>query len=132
MPASGSRNQSGALSLSLGATLAGKALPLAGAPLWFLLPLAGMAAAARLEASFPDRALALRLCAALATAGFIAAPWVEGLGGSLSLLALGGAAAALPAAVLRAAPEMERAPASSACWSALALGAGAGALLGLG
>jgi hypothetical protein len=121
-----------ALALSAGTTLAGKALPLGGATIWLLAPLAGMAVFAQIDSRVPDRALALRLAAALAVAAFVSAPeGPEGLGGTLALLALGGAAAALPATIIREAAEMERAPASSAAWIALTVGAGAGALLAI-
>jgi hypothetical protein len=85
-----------------------------------------MAAAARAEgaarnALIVPRALAVFGAVALALRHF-APPAAVGLG----LFALGGLCAALPAAVARAAGEMERPLASSLAWSALALGAGIG------
>ena len=122
----------GALGLSSGVSLGGKALPFLNATVWLCAPLAGMAVFAQLESRLPWPTLPLRLCAALATAAFIAAPLgPEGLGGLLALIALGGAAASLPATILRESAELHRAPASSLAWSALAFGAGLGALLAL-
>jgi hypothetical protein len=95
--------------------------------LWAALPpLLGMAAAARAEgaagnALIVPRGIAVLGAVALALRQF-APPAAVGLG----LFALGGLCAALPAAVARAAGEMERPVASSLAWSALALGAGIG------
>ena len=112
-----------AIALSAGTTLGGKALPLFSPAAWMLAPIAGMALLAR---------LGLRATLAVAAAAFCTAELgPEGLGGMFGLLAIGGAAAALPAAVVRDAPEMERAPAASVAWMALAAGAGLGALVGL-
>jgi hypothetical protein len=121
-----------ALGLSPGTTLAGKALPLGGATLWLVAPLLGMSVFAQLEGRLQGRSTALRLCAALAVLAFITAGLpVDGLAGTLALLALGGAAAALPATVLREAAELERAPAASLAWTALIAGAALGALVAL-
>lgn len=120
----------GALALSAGSTfLGGVALPAGSWLVWLLAPAAGMALATRLDALRPQRALALRAATALAAAAFCLSPHApDGWGGLGGLLALGAAAAALPAAILRAAPEMERPAASSLGFIALALGAGLGAL----
>ncbi len=121
-----------ALAVSSGVTLAGKALPLYGATVWLFAPLVGMALASRLEPLWPARAWSLRVCLACAAAALVAAPHAPaGLGGTLALVALGGAASALPAALFRTAAEMDRGPASSLGFTALALGAGLGALLPL-
>ena len=88
------------------------------------LPLAGMAVAARLEERARNAVLLPRGLLALAALSFA----LRAHGGDLlSLFVLGGAAAALPAAVARGAGEMDRPLASSLAWMALALGAGAGA-----
>ena len=121
-----------ALALSAGSSLFGEALPLGSPWSWLCAPLAGMVLASRLEARFPSRALVLRGCLALAAAAFAIGPHgPDGLGGALALFALGGALAALPAAILRSAAEMDRAPASSLGFTALSLGAGLGALVAL-
>ena len=125
-----------ALAISPGVTLAGKALPLYGATVWLILPLAGMAVFAQLEARINRLALPLWICAALSLAAALlswlglAREGLEGVGGSVALFALGGTAASLPATILRGAAEMDRAPASSLAWTALAVGAGVGALAG--
>ena len=86
-----------------------------------LLPLAGMAIAARLDPHMPNAVILPRAAAALAVAGFFVP--------MLRLLSIGALFAALPASVARAAGEMERPIASSLAWSALAAGAAVGAVL---
>jgi hypothetical protein len=91
-----------------------------------LAPLAGMALAARAEAFARNAATVPAGTVALAAAA-VALRWTGAapqLALLLGLLAVGGAATALPAAVARGAGEMERPVASSLIWSALALGAG--------
>jgi hypothetical protein len=92
-------------------------------PLWaaLLLPLAGMAIAARADPYVPNALVLPRLAVALAALGLLWPP--------LRLLAIGVLFAAIPAAVARAAGEMERPLASSLAWSALAAGAAIGAVL---
>lgn len=106
-----------AAALVLGAATLFAAAPARGVPA-ALLPIAGMALAARLEPRMPN---ALALPRALAVLALVAA--IVGVP-TLALIVLGAGAAVLPAAVARAA-EMERAPTSALVWSALALGAAA-------
>jgi len=91
-----------------------------GAGLWLAL---GMIAAARLEPYMPHAIALPRMAALLGVIGRIAA-WPP-----LSLLAMGGMFAAIPAAVLRGAGEMERPLASSLAWSALVAGAALAAVI---
>lgn len=81
-----------------------------------LLPLGGMAVAARLEARAPNAVVLPRALVAVAALSLGIAP--------LGPLALGAAATLLPASVARGAGEMERPVASSLAWMAVALGAG--------
>ncbi len=92
-------------------------------PIWaaLLLPLLGMAIAARLDPLLPNAVVLPRAAAALAAVGLFAPP--------LRLVAIGALFAAIPAAVARGAGEMERPLASSLAWSALAAGAAIGAVL---
>ena len=92
-------------------------------PTWaaLLLPLAGMALAARLEPRMPNAVTLPRVAAVLAIAGLLV-PW-------LRLVALGALFAVIPASIARGAGEMERPIASSLAWSALAAGAAVGAVL---
>ncbi|MGZ6124715.1 MAG: hypothetical protein ACXWLR_07130, partial [Myxococcales bacterium] len=92
-------------------------------PPWaaLLLPLAGMAIAARADPHLPNAVLLPRGALIAAALGLLWPP--------LRLLAIGALFAAVPAAVARGAGEMERPIASSLAWSALALGAAAGAVL---
>jgi hypothetical protein len=88
-----------------------------------LLPLLGMALAARLESRMPNALWLPRAAVVLALVGNVL--------GSRPLLALslGVMFAASPAAVARGAGEMERPVASSLAWSALIAGAALGAVL---
>ena len=86
-----------------------------------LLPLAGMAVAARVEPRMPNAMWLPRIAAALAAAGLLWPP--------LGLFALGVLIAAVPAAVARAAGEMERPLQSSLAWMSLGAGAAMGAVL---
>jgi hypothetical protein len=92
-------------------------------PAWMalLLPLAGMAIAARIEPHLPNAVVLPRASLAAAVLGWIVPP--------LRLLAIGALFAAVPASVARGAGEMERPLASSLAWSALAAGAAVGAVL---
>jgi hypothetical protein len=92
-------------------------------PAWaaLLLPLAGMAIAARLEPLLPNAVILPRAALVAAALGLIWPP--------LRLLAIGALFAAIPASVARGAGEMERPIASSLAWSALAAGAAVGAVL---
>ncbi len=93
------------------------------APRWaaFVLPLAGMALAARIEPRMPNAIWLPRLAVVMAALGLAWPP--------LRLFALGVMFAAIPAAVVRGAGEMERPLASSLAWSALILGAALGAAI---
>jgi hypothetical protein len=86
-----------------------------------ILPLAGMAIAARADPHLPNAIVLPRAALAVAVLGWFAPP--------LRLLALGALFAAVPASVARGAGEMERPVASSLAWSALAAGAAVGAVL---
>ena len=120
----------GALKTPLGAQLT--ALALAGGVLatpvemsaWamVLLPLLGMAVAARLEAWMPNAAWLPRIALVLAIAGRLYPP--------LRPVAMGAMFAAIPAAVARGAGEMERPLISSMALTALIAGAALGAVLG--
>ena len=92
-------------------------------PAWaaLVLPLAGMAIAARLDPHLPNAVILPRAAAAVAVGGLFFPP--------LRLLAVGALFAAIPAAVARGAGEMERPIASSLAWSALVAGAAVGAVL---
>lgn len=92
-------------------------------PAWaaLLLPLAGMAIAARVDPHLPNAVILPRAAVVAAALGL---PWPP-----LRLLAMGMLFAAIPAAVARGAGEMERPIASSLAWSALAAGAAVGAVL---
>lgn len=92
-------------------------------PVWaaLLLPLAGMAIAARADPLFRNAVILPRAAVALAALGFLWPP--------LRLVAIGALFAAIPASVARGAGEMERPLASSLAWSALAAGAAVGAVL---
>lgn len=93
-------------------------------PTWeaLLLPLAGMAIAARLDPHTPNAVTTSAAAAALAVAGWFF--WSP-----LRLVAIGALFGAIPSAVARGAGEMERPIASSLAWCALAAGAAAGAVL---
>lgn len=96
----------------------------------FGIPLLGMGLAARLEPRMLNAVALPRALALVAVAG--AACVVLGrpaLAPSFGLIALGGAATALPASIARAGAELLRAPTSGLVWSALALGAGVGSLV---
>ena len=97
----------------------------AAIPRWLqaVAPLAGMAAAARLERHVPNSIWLPRAALACAAVGWFLAAW------PLALFALGMMFTAVPAAVARGAGEMERPIASSLAWSALLLGAAVGAAL---
>ena len=86
-----------------------------------ILPLAGMAVAARADPHMPNAVILPRAAVAVAFLGLFAPP--------LRLLALGALFAAIPASIARGAGEMERPIASSLAWSAVALGAAVGAVL---
>jgi hypothetical protein len=86
-----------------------------------LLPLAGMAIAARVDPLLPNAVVLPRAVLVVAALGWVVPP--------LRLLAAGALFAAVPASVARAAGEMERPVASSLAWSALAAGAAVGAVL---
>jgi hypothetical protein len=92
-------------------------------PSWMalLLPLAGMAIAARVDPFLRNAVVLPRAVLAVAALGWLLPP--------LRLLALGALFAAVPASVARGAGEMERPVASSLAWSALAAGAAVGAVL---
>ncbi len=92
-------------------------------PAWaaLLLPLAGMAIAARADPMMPNAVILPRAAVLLAALGLLWPP--------LRLIAIGGLFAAVPAGVARGAGEMERPLASSLAWSALAAGAAVGAVL---
>jgi hypothetical protein len=92
-------------------------------PTWLtiVLPLVGMALAARADPHMPNAVYLPRIALGIAAAGVFIAP--------LRLLALGAFFAAIPASVARGAGEMERPVASSLAWSALTLGAAVGAVL---
>lgn len=98
---------------------------LQGLPDWLnvVALLAGMAIAARVERLMPNAMWLLWIAVGLAGAGD-SLGWPPMLG-----FALGVMFAAIPAAVARGAGEMERPLASSWAWSALILGAAAGAVL---
>ena len=88
------------------------------------IPLLGMGLAARLEARMPNAVAlprALALVGALGVAGVLFG--YPALAPAFGLLALGGAATALPASIARAAAELQRAATSSLVWAALAFGA---------
>ena len=97
-----------------------------GLPGWLalLLPLAGMAIAARVEPHMPNAVMLPRIALGIAALGLFA--WFLQ---PLRLLAMGAFFAAIPASVALGAGEMERPLASSLAWSALALGAALGAVL---
>src|SRR5207249_1217511 len=80
-------------------------------------PILGMVAAARMEPWMPNAMALPRIAALVAVAGRIAG-WPP-----LALLGAGAMFAAIPAAVVRGAGEMERPVASSLAWSALIAGA---------
>ncbi len=86
-----------------------------------VLPLAGMAVAARVDPLLPNAILLPRIAAVTAAAGWFVP--------ELALFALGAMFAGIPAAVARGAGEMERPMASSLAWAALAAGAAVGAVL---
>ena len=86
-----------------------------------LLPLAGMAIAARVDPFLPNAVVLPRAALIVAALGWVVPP--------LRLLAIGALFAAVPASVARGAGEMERPIASSLAWSALAAGAAVGAVL---
>jgi hypothetical protein len=86
-----------------------------------LLPLAGMAVAARVDPLLPNAIVLPRIATAIAAVGWFVP--------ELALFALGAMFAGIPAAVARGAGEMERPMASSLAWSALAAGAAIGAVL---
>ena len=86
-----------------------------------LLPVAGMAIAARLESRTPNAVMLPRIVLGVAALGLFISP--------VRLLAMGALFAAIPASVARGAGEMERPLASSLAWSAMALGAAVGAVL---
>src|SRR5204862_4067385 len=83
-----------------------------------LLPLLGMAAAARADPHLKNAVVLPRAVLALAVLGWVLPP--------LRLLAAGALFAAIPASVARGAGELERPIASSLAWSALAAGAAVG------
>jgi hypothetical protein len=86
-----------------------------------LLPLAGMAIAARVDPFLSNAVVLPRAALIVAALGWVVPP--------LRLLAIGALFAAVPASVARGAGEMERPVASSLAWSALAAGAAVGAVL---
>jgi len=86
-----------------------------------LLPLAGMALAARIEPRIPNAIWLPRIAVAFAVSGLLWWP--------LRPFAMGIMFAAIPAAVARGAGEMERPLVSSLAWSALILGAAVGAVI---
>jgi hypothetical protein len=86
-----------------------------------LLPLVGMALAARFESYTPNAVMFPRIVLGVAALGLLLPP--------VRLLALGALFATLPASVARGAGEMERPLASSLAWSAMTLGAAVGAVL---
>jgi hypothetical protein len=92
-------------------------------PWWMalLLPLGGMAIAARVDPFLPNAVVLPRAVLIVAAIGWVVPP--------LRLLAIGALFAAVPASVARGAGEMERPLASSLAWSALAAGAAVGAVL---
>ena len=96
----------------------------AALPRWIalLLPVAGMAAAARIEPLMRNAAWLPRIAVLLAAAAWLYAP--------LGPAAMGVMFAAIPAAVARGAGEIERPLASSLAWSALTAGGAVGAVLG--
>jgi hypothetical protein len=111
--------------LAIGMRLQGGAHLLPALPRWLvaLLPLAGMALAARIEPRMPNAMWLPRGAAVVAVAGrFLGSP-------PLFAVAMGIICGAIPAAVARGVGEMERPIASSLAWSALFLGAAAGAVL---
>jgi hypothetical protein len=92
-------------------------------PAWLaiILPIAGMAIAARAD-PYMRNAIFLPRAAVIAAAVGLFVPPVR-------LLALGALFAAIPASVARGSGEMERPLASSLAWSALTLGAAVGTVL---
>jgi hypothetical protein len=94
-------------------------------PSWvrIVVPLAGMASAARVERFMPNAITLPRAATGCAAVGLYLSFW------PLSLFGLGVMFAAIPAAVARGAGEMERPIASSLAWSALIAGAALGAVL---
>jgi hypothetical protein len=94
-------------------------------PSWLRLamPLAGMVVAARLEAFTPNARTLFVASTGAAAVGLVLSFW------PLSAFGLGIMFSAIPAAVARAAGEMERPIVSSLAWSALFLGAAIGAML---
>src|SRR5205085_3953983 len=92
-------------------------------PWWMalLLPLAGMAIAARVDPFLPNAVVLPRAALVVAAVGWVVPP--------LRLLAIGALFAAVPASVARGAGEMERPVASSLAWCALAAGSAVGAVL---
>jgi hypothetical protein len=94
-------------------------------PWWALslLPLFGMAIAARIEPFMRNAVWLPRIATLIAAASFFASFQPAGV------FALGMMLSALPAAVARAAGEMERPVVSSVTWSALTAGAALGAVL---
>lgn len=101
----------------------GLCAPPFSAPRWMalVLPIAGMALAARLEPRLPNAIWLPRVALGLSLAGFVLTP--------LRFLGLGMMFAAIPASVARGAGEMERPLASSLAWSALIAGAACAAVL---
>ena len=87
----------------------------------FILPVAGMVAAARIEPRMPNAIWLARAAVLLAVGGLLLPP--------LRPFAMGMMFAAIPAAVARGAGEMERPLASALAWSALFAGAAVGSML---
>jgi hypothetical protein len=98
---------------------------LPAAPQWlvFVLPLAGMAVAARLESRMPNAIWLPRIAVVLALIAWILPSR------AIASFALGMMISAIPAAVARGAAEIERPLASSLAWMGLAAGAAIGAML---
>jgi hypothetical protein len=94
-------------------------------PPWvrIVVPLAGMAIAARVERFMPNAITLPRAATGCAAVGLYLSFW------PLSVFGMGVMFAAIPAAVARGAGEMERPIASSLAWSALIAGAALGAVL---
>ena len=113
----------------LGGLFSGAALR-AAPPLWSLAALfAALVLIARLEGRARNAVVVPTLLAGLAALALAGSLWEPPLAAALALVCLGSLATALPASVARGAAELQRALAGSLVWSALALGAGAGAAL---
>jgi len=104
-----------------GSALFGFAAPLGRRWVAVLLPLLGMALAARVEPRMPNALWLPRASVLIAAAGLLLP--------TLRPLALGMMFAAIPAGVARGAGEMERPLVSSLAWSAFIAGAAIGAVL---